>query len=80
MNTNIFENQFLIELMQMVKQVTSTMDMKDGWTTQALEQVYDFLHHIRTRFIKSNELATQLRDIIRSMNPPIAQRLSRLVM
>lgn len=64
----------------MVKQVTSAMDMKDGWTTQALEQVYDFLHHIRTRFVKSNELAAQLREIIRSMNPPIAQRLSRLVM
>lgn len=71
---------FLIELMHMVKQVTTTMDMKDGWTTQALEQVYDFLYHIRTRFVKSNELATQLREIIRSMNPPISQRLVRLVM
>ncbi|GAN05157.1 hypothetical protein MAM1_0083c04626 [Mucor ambiguus] len=70
---------FLIELMHMVKQVTTSMDMKDGWTTQALEQVYDFLYHIRTRFVKSNELATQLRDIIRSMNPPISQRLLRLV-
>lgn len=66
--------------MHMVKQVTVTMDMKDGWTTQALEQVYDFLNHIRTRFVKSNELAAQLREIIRSMNPPISQRLSRLVM
>lgn len=65
--------------MHMVKQVTTSMDMKDGWTTQALEQVYDFLYHIRTRFVKSNELAIQLREIIRSMNPPISQRLLRLV-
>lgn len=65
--------------MHMVKQVTAAMDMKDGWTTQALEQVFDFLYHIRSRFVKSNELAAQLREIIRSMNPPIAQRLIRLV-
>ncbi|CEP17288.1 hypothetical protein [Parasitella parasitica] len=71
--------EFLIELMHMVKQVTTAMDMKDGWTTQALEQVYDFLYHIRSRFVKSHELAAQLRDIIRSMNPPISQRLLRLV-
>lgn len=65
--------------MYMVKQVTAAMDMKDGWTTQALEQVYDFLYHIRTRFVKSAELATQLREIIRTMNAPISQRLIRLV-
>lgn len=35
--------KFLIELMHMVKQVTTLMDMKDGWSTQALEQVFDFL-------------------------------------
>lgn len=56
------------------------MDMKDGWTTQALEQSFDFLYHIRTRFVKTNELAAQIREIIRSMNPPISQRLLRLVM
>ncbi|KAI7901563.1 uncharacterized protein BX663DRAFT_513291 [Cokeromyces recurvatus] len=76
---DISDAGFLIELMYMVKQVTVLMDMKDGWTTQALEQVYDFLYHIRTRFVKSNELASQIRDIIRSMNPPISQRLLRLV-
>ncbi|KAI8352505.1 mediator complex subunit 23-domain-containing protein [Blakeslea trispora] len=70
---------FLIELMHMVKQVTTLMDLRDGWTTQALEQVYDFLYHIRTRFVKSNELASQLKDIIKSMNSPISQRLLRLV-
>ncbi|OBZ83488.1 Mediator of RNA polymerase II transcription subunit 23 [Choanephora cucurbitarum] len=70
---------FLIELMYMVKQVTTFMELRDGWTTQALEQVYDFLYHIRTRFVKSNELASQLKDIIKSMNPPISQRLLRLV-
>jgi hypothetical protein len=63
----------------MVKQVTTTMDMKDGWTTQALEQVYDFLYHIRSRFVKSSELSSQLKEIIRTMNPPISQRLLRLV-
>ncbi|KAI9262582.1 hypothetical protein EDC94DRAFT_659447 [Helicostylum pulchrum] len=73
------DDGFLIELMYMVKQVTAAMDMKDGWTTQALEQVYDFLYHIRTRFVKSAELATQLREIIRTMNAPISQRLIRLV-
>lgn len=66
--------------MHMVKQVTTSMDMKDGWTTQALEQVYDFLYHIRTRFVKSSQLTAQLREIIRSMNPPISQRLIRLMM
>lgn len=66
--------------MYIVKQVTTEMDLKDGWTTQALEQSYDFLYHIRTRFVKTNELATQIREIIRSMNPPISQRLLRLVM
>ncbi|RCI03032.1 Mediator of RNA polymerase II transcription subunit 23 [Rhizopus stolonifer] len=74
------EAEFLIELMYIVKQVTTEMDLKDGWTTQALEQSYDFLYHIRTRFVKTNELATQIREIIRSMNPPISQRLLRLVM
>ncbi|KAG1151478.1 hypothetical protein G6F37_000970 [Rhizopus arrhizus] len=74
------EAEFLIELMHIVKQVTSLMDMKDGWTTQALEQSFDFLYHIRTRFVKTNELAAQIREIIRSMNPPISQRLIRLVM
>lgn len=63
----------------MVKQVTTSMDMKDGWTTQALEQVYDFLYHIRSRFVKSTELAAQLKEIILSMNSPISQRLLRLV-
>jgi hypothetical protein len=29
--------------MHMVKQVSIGMDMKDGWTTQAQEQVFDFL-------------------------------------
>ncbi|KAI9285727.1 mediator complex subunit 23-domain-containing protein [Umbelopsis sp. AD052] len=70
----------LIELMHMVKQVSIRMDMKDGWTTQAQEQVFDFLHHIRAQFVKSPELAAQISDIIKSMNAPIAQRLSRLVM
>ncbi|KAI9481474.1 MAG: hypothetical protein EXX96DRAFT_566905 [Benjaminiella poitrasii] len=70
---------FLIELMHMVKQVTELMGLKDGWTTQALEQVYDFLYHIRIRFVKSNELTAQIREIIRSMDPPISQRLLRLV-
>ena len=63
----------------MVKQVTTFMELRDGWTTQALEQVYDFLYHIRTRFVKSDELVSQLKDIIKSMNPPISQRLLRLV-
>lgn len=70
----------MIELMHIVKQVTAHMDMKDGWVTQALEQVFDFLHHIRARFVKSPELTTQLRNIIKTMNPPISQRLLRLVM
>ncbi|CEI94172.1 hypothetical protein RMCBS344292_08393 [Rhizopus microsporus] len=77
---DISEAGFLVELMHMVKQVTTLMDMKDGWTTQALEQSFDFLYHIRTRFVKTNELAAQIREIIRSMNPPISQRLLRLVM
>ncbi|KAG0162281.1 hypothetical protein DFQ29_004295, partial [Apophysomyces sp. BC1021] len=34
----ITDADFLIELMHMVKQVTTHMDMKDGWSTQALEQ------------------------------------------
>jgi hypothetical protein len=72
--------KFMIELMHIVKQVTAHMDMKDGWVTQALEQVFDFLHHIRARFVKSPELTTQLRNIIKTMNPPISQRLLRLVM
>ncbi|CAO3590219.1 unnamed protein product [Absidia cylindrospora] len=72
--------EFMIELMNVVKQVTAHMDMKDGWVTQALEQVFDFLHHIRARFVKSPELTIQLRNIIKSMNPPISQRLIRLVM
>ncbi|KAI8972683.1 hypothetical protein BDB01DRAFT_845071 [Pilobolus umbonatus] len=71
---------FLIELMHMVKQVTQLIDMKDGWSTQALEQVYDFLYHIRSRFLKSPELTLQIKEIIKSMNPPISQRLMRLVM
>ncbi|KAI9013358.1 mediator complex subunit 23-domain-containing protein [Phycomyces nitens] len=71
---------FLIELMHMVEQVTTSMDMKDGWSTQALEQVFDFLHHIRTRFVKSAELTSQIRDIIKIMPPPTSQRLLRLVM
>ncbi|KAM3581516.1 hypothetical protein VKS41_006346 [Umbelopsis sp. WA50703] len=70
----------LIELMHMVKQVSIGMDMKDGWTTQALEQVFDFLYHIRARFVKSPELVTQISDIIKSMNAPISHRLARLVM
>lgn len=69
----------MIELMNIVKQVTTHMDMKDGWVTQALEQVFDFLHHIRARFVKSPELTNQLRSIIKSMNPPINHRLIRLV-
>ncbi|OAD66437.1 hypothetical protein PHYBLDRAFT_160615 [Phycomyces blakesleeanus NRRL 1555(-)] len=71
---------FLVELMHMVEQVTARMDMKDGWSTQALEQVFDFLHHIRTRFVKSAELTSQIRDIIKAMPPPTSQRLLRLVM
>lgn len=42
-NNNLWHLQYLIELMHMVKQVTALMDMKDGWSTQALEQVFDFL-------------------------------------
>ncbi|KAI8328625.1 mediator complex subunit 23-domain-containing protein [Chlamydoabsidia padenii] len=72
--------EFMIELMNIVKQVTVHMDMKDGWVTQALEQVFDFLYHIRARFVKSPELVSQLRNIIKTMNPPISQRLLRLVM
>ncbi|KAI8372734.1 mediator complex subunit 23-domain-containing protein [Radiomyces spectabilis] len=71
--------ELVVELMYMVKQVTSHMDMKDGWSTQALEQVFDFLYHIRVRFVKSTELAVQLKDIIRSMKSPTSQRLLRLV-
>lgn len=69
----------MIELMNIVKQVTTHMDMKDGWVTQALEQVFDFLHHIRARFVKSPELTNQLKNTIKSMNPPISHRLIRLV-
>lgn len=32
-----------MELMHMVKHVTTLMDLKEGWSTQALEQVFDFL-------------------------------------
>ncbi|KAI7862073.1 mediator complex subunit 23-domain-containing protein [Spinellus fusiger] len=74
------ESEFLVELMHMVKQVTTRMDMKDGWSTQALEQVFDFLHHIRARFVKSTEITSQIRDIIKSMTLPTSHRLSRLVM
>ncbi|KAI9313693.1 mediator complex subunit 23-domain-containing protein [Dichotomocladium elegans] len=80
LDNNNTDAEFLIELMHMVKHVTTLMDMKEGWSTQALEQVFDFLHHIRARFSKSSDLASQLRDIIKSMNPPVNQRLLRLVM
>ncbi|ORX51305.1 hypothetical protein DM01DRAFT_1337353 [Hesseltinella vesiculosa] len=69
----------MIELMNMVKQVTAKMDMKDGWVTQALEQVFDFLYHIRARFVKSTELTSQLRTIIKTMNAPVSHRLLRLL-
>ncbi|KAI9492493.1 mediator complex subunit 23-domain-containing protein [Zychaea mexicana] len=79
LDNNNTDAEFLIELMHMVKQITMLMDMKDGWSTQALEQTFDFLHHIRAGFVKSPELASQLREIIKSMNAPISQRLIRLV-
>ncbi|KAI8145206.1 mediator complex subunit 23-domain-containing protein [Fennellomyces sp. T-0311] len=79
LDNNNTDAEFVIELMHMVKQVTTLMDMKDGWSTQALEQTFDFLHHIRSRFVKSPELASQLKEIIKSMSAPISQRLIRLV-
>ncbi|OZJ06770.1 hypothetical protein BZG36_00320 [Bifiguratus adelaidae] len=71
--------EFPAELMKVVAQVTTAMNISSDTSYVALEEVYDFLFHIRNHFLKSPDTVANIHQIILSMKPSIAKRLIRLV-
>ncbi|KAG9286669.1 hypothetical protein G9A89_012219 [Geosiphon pyriformis] len=70
--------QFLLHILELLHEVTSHMRTEEitvGKSTEALEQIYDFLNHVKPLLDSDPDFMHQIQNIVRLMKPPVQNRL-----
>ncbi|CAG8682064.1 10472_t:CDS:2, partial [Ambispora leptoticha] len=74
--------EFLLNILHLLHHVTSsnmrTEDITTGQSTLALEQIYDFLHHVKPLIASDHHVILRIQNIVRLMKPSIQNRLCGL--
>ncbi|CAG8583738.1 10890_t:CDS:10 [Ambispora gerdemannii] len=71
--------EFLLNILHLLHHVTSSNmrveDITTGQSTLALEQIYDFLHHVKPLIASDHQVMLRIQNIVRLMKPSIQNRL-----
>ncbi|RHZ74202.1 hypothetical protein Glove_227g124 [Diversispora epigaea] len=74
-NSLVF-SEFILHIFQLLNEVTLNMRLETcGDTTVALEQVYDFLHYVKSFLLHDPVAFANVQQIIRMMKIPVQSRL-----
>ncbi|ORY00571.1 hypothetical protein K493DRAFT_335300 [Basidiobolus meristosporus CBS 931.73] len=71
-------HQILIDVVFILQDLSSILTPPDNTSTRALEQIYDFLFHIKYQFQVDFESMAKIREVLQMCAPPIQARLKDL--